>query len=114
LKAEYATMKQELLAALENVLEHQHFIMGPEVSKLETEVAALIGCGFALGCASGSDARHPKCSNAKFLSEQNGLVLEDQWKLGEANTRDNSRPSPPLRALSSVPESRAGTSSMQS
>jgi len=56
LKAEYATMKQELLATVESVLEGQHFIMGPEVGKLETEVAALIGCSFAMGCASGSDA----------------------------------------------------------
>ena len=30
--------------------------MGPEVEKLETEVARLIGCAFAIGCASGSDA----------------------------------------------------------
>ena len=56
LKAEYAKTKQELLAAVESVLESQHFIMGPEVSKLEAEVAALIGCRFAIGCASGSDA----------------------------------------------------------
>lgn len=56
LKAEYATMKQELLAAVESVLEGQHFIMGPEVGKLETEVAAVIGCSFAMACASGSDA----------------------------------------------------------
>ena len=56
LKAEYATMKQETLAAVQSVLESQQFIMGPEVEKLETEVARFIGCTFALGCASGSDA----------------------------------------------------------
>jgi dTDP-4-amino-4,6-dideoxygalactose transaminase len=56
LKAEYATMKDEILAAVEGVLERQQFIMGPEVEKFEAEVARFIGSTFALGCASGSDA----------------------------------------------------------
>ncbi len=56
LKAEYATMKQEIRAAVDKVLESQLFIMGPEVKELEAEVAAFIGSRFALGCASGSDA----------------------------------------------------------
>jgi dTDP-4-amino-4,6-dideoxygalactose transaminase len=56
LKAEYTKMKRELLVAVESVLENQQFIMGPEVSKLEAEVAAFIGCSFAIACASGSDA----------------------------------------------------------
>ena len=56
LKAEYAKMKMELLVAVESVLDDQHFIMGPEVGKLETEIAAFVGCSFAMGCASGSDA----------------------------------------------------------
>src|ERR1700736_3032479 len=49
-------MKPELLAAIEHVMDGQHFIMGPEVGQLETEIAALLGCSFAMGCASGSDA----------------------------------------------------------
>jgi dTDP-4-amino-4,6-dideoxygalactose transaminase len=56
LRAEYATMKEEIHAAVEKVLESQQFILGPEVGELEREVAALIGCRFAIGCASGSDA----------------------------------------------------------
>jgi dTDP-4-amino-4,6-dideoxygalactose transaminase len=56
LKAEYATMKEQILAAVENVLESQQFILGPEVEKLEAEVARFIGSTFAIGCASGSDA----------------------------------------------------------
>ncbi len=56
LKAEYATMKPELLAAIEHVMDGQHFIMGPEVGQLETEITAFVGCSFAMGCASGSDA----------------------------------------------------------
>jgi dTDP-4-amino-4,6-dideoxygalactose transaminase len=56
LKAEYAAMKGEIDAAVEKVLESQQFIMGPAVRELEAEIASLIGCRFALGCASGSDA----------------------------------------------------------
>jgi dTDP-4-amino-4,6-dideoxygalactose transaminase len=56
LKAEYAMIREEILAGVESVLESQHFIMGPEVEKLEAEFAKLIGSTFAIGCASGSDA----------------------------------------------------------
>lgn len=56
LKSEYATTKHDIRAAVEKVLESQHFIMGPEVEALEAEVAQLTGSSFAIGCASGSDA----------------------------------------------------------
>jgi dTDP-4-amino-4,6-dideoxygalactose transaminase len=56
LRAEYAIMKDEIQAAVARVLESQQFIMGPEVGKLEAEIAALVGCRYAIGCASGSDA----------------------------------------------------------
>ena len=56
LKAEYAEMKAEIRAAVDKVLESQQFIMGPQVREFESEIAALVGSKFALGCASGSDA----------------------------------------------------------
>jgi dTDP-4-amino-4,6-dideoxygalactose transaminase len=56
LKAEYATMKEDIRAAVDKVLESQQFIMGPEVKQLEAEIAAFIGSSFAISCASGSDA----------------------------------------------------------
>src|SRR5438045_3541004 len=56
LKAQFADIREEVLRAVENVLENQHFILGKEVDKLETEVAQLVGCRLAIGCASGSDA----------------------------------------------------------
>jgi dTDP-4-amino-4,6-dideoxygalactose transaminase len=49
-------MKSEIQTAVEQVLESQQFIMGPQVRELEAEVAAFIGCDFAISCASGSDA----------------------------------------------------------
>jgi len=56
LKTQFAGIKDEILAAVNRVLESQHFILGPEVHNFETEVAGFVGSRFAIGCASGSDA----------------------------------------------------------
>jgi dTDP-4-amino-4,6-dideoxygalactose transaminase len=56
LKAEFATIRDEILAAVERVFATQEFILGPEVEALEREIARLVGCEFAVGCASGTDA----------------------------------------------------------
>src|SRR5688500_11421666 len=56
LKAQYATIRDEVQAALNRVIESQHFILGPEVQALEREVAAYSGCDYGIGMSSGSDA----------------------------------------------------------
>ena len=56
LKAQFATIRDEVMAAVKRVMESQQFIMGPEVSALEEEIKVQVGCQFVLGCASGSDA----------------------------------------------------------
>jgi dTDP-4-amino-4,6-dideoxygalactose transaminase len=56
LKAQSAATKAEILASVTSVLERQQFILGREVEALEHEIADLVGCRFAIGCASGSDA----------------------------------------------------------
>lgn len=56
LKAQYATIKNEIQAAVNNVLEDQHFILGPEVKALEKEIAEYCGTRYAVGVASGTDA----------------------------------------------------------
>ena len=54
--AEYESVRNETLQAVERVLESQQFILGPEVAALETEIAGYCGARYAVGCASGSDA----------------------------------------------------------
>jgi dTDP-4-amino-4,6-dideoxygalactose transaminase len=56
LKAQFAPIRDEIFSVVARVLESQQFIMGPEVVALESEIAKFVGCEFALGCASGSDA----------------------------------------------------------
>ena len=56
LKRNYARVREEIREAVDRVLESQHFILGPEVKKLEGEVAAYLGVPQAVGCASGTDA----------------------------------------------------------
>ena len=56
LKAQFAEIREEVMAAVARVMESQHFVLGPEVTALEKEIAAFVECKFAVACASGSDA----------------------------------------------------------
>lgn len=56
LVAQYQTIKDDVLAAMMAVIDRQGFIMGPEVSRLESEVARLSHARHGIGCASGTDA----------------------------------------------------------
>ena len=58
LKAEYALFRDELLRRLADMLDSTQYILGPNVQALEKEVAAHVGVGCAVGCASGTDALH--------------------------------------------------------
>ena len=53
LKAQFRSLRGEVLAAMEAVMDSQHFILGPEVAGLEKEIATLTGSTFAVACASG-------------------------------------------------------------
>ena len=56
LRAQFATIHDEVMQAVAQVFESQYFILGPEVKLLEDEVAAKLGAKYAVGCASGTDA----------------------------------------------------------
>lgn len=56
LKAQYESIKNEINAAIQNVLNNCNFIMGEDVKKLEEEVAAYCGTKYGIGVASGTDA----------------------------------------------------------
>lgn len=56
LKAQHATIADDIRAAYDRVIAAQAFIMGHEVEAFEKEVGQWIGVPHAIGCASGSDA----------------------------------------------------------
>jgi dTDP-4-amino-4,6-dideoxygalactose transaminase len=56
LKAQFAPIRDEVLAAVVRVCDEQRFVMGPEVEALERELVALTGAAHAVGVSSGTDA----------------------------------------------------------
>jgi len=56
LQRQYRNLKAEIDSAVEEVLRNAHFILGPNVSRLEEEIAHYHGVPFAVGVASGTDA----------------------------------------------------------
>ena len=56
LRAQFSTIREEVLPHLLDVVESQHFIMGQAVKDLEAAVAEYIGVKHAIACASGTDA----------------------------------------------------------
>lgn len=56
LKAQYAKIKKDVLAQIEEVLDSQVCIGGPKVKELEERIAAISDCKFAVGVSSGTDA----------------------------------------------------------
>jgi dTDP-4-amino-4,6-dideoxygalactose transaminase len=56
LKAQFATIRDEVVPALMAAVESQQFIMGPAVGELECAVAGLCRTREAIACASGTDA----------------------------------------------------------
>lgn len=56
LQAQFATIKDEVLAAVAEVLESQRCIGGPKVEELEKKIAQASDCEFGVGVSSGTDA----------------------------------------------------------
>ena len=56
LKAQYATIKDDVLKQINDVLDSQRCIGGPKIDELEEKIAKLCGCKYAVGVSSGTDA----------------------------------------------------------
>lgn len=55
-RSSYLAQAEEIRAAIDRVLVHGHYILGPEVEAFEQEFATAHGGGFAVGVANGTDA----------------------------------------------------------
>jgi dTDP-4-amino-4,6-dideoxygalactose transaminase len=56
LKAQYGPIREEICAAIAEVMESQQFILGPKVQACEDAIARYSGCSHAVGVSSGTDA----------------------------------------------------------
>ena len=56
LKAQYKTIREEILKVPEEVFESQYFILGPKVEALEKEISEYCHTKYAIGVSSGTDA----------------------------------------------------------
>jgi dTDP-4-amino-4,6-dideoxygalactose transaminase len=56
LQAQYAPLREEILAAITRVCDSQRFIMGPEITAFEEEMARMLGVRHAIGVSSGTDS----------------------------------------------------------
>jgi dTDP-4-amino-4,6-dideoxygalactose transaminase len=56
LKAQYLAIKPEIDRAIADVMESQHFILGPQVQECEKAIAAYSKCAHGVGVSSGTDA----------------------------------------------------------
>lgn len=56
LQAQFQQIRADVLSAIEEVCHEQRFILGQRVEAFETAIAGYLGCRYAVGVASGSDA----------------------------------------------------------
>jgi len=56
LEAQQQRIRKDLERRILNVLDHGHYVLGPEIETLEKRLADYVGISHALACASGTDA----------------------------------------------------------
>lgn len=56
LKSQYQRLKPQIDAAIQRVLDHGQYILGPEVAELEEKLAAYTGSKYCISVANGTDA----------------------------------------------------------
>ena len=56
LKIQYQSIKKEIDEKVSSVIESQYFILGPEVTRFEENLAQYLGCKHVIGVSSGTDA----------------------------------------------------------
>ena len=78
---EYRYMKNDIDKAISQCMEHQKWILGPEVKMLEDEIAKFIGVKYCIGISSGTDAivlalraLAIKLSGSEYFSKKDEII----------------------------------------
>src|SRR3972149_3249440 len=56
LKKQYEAIQPMIQKRINAVLQHGKFIMGPEITELEKQLASYVGCKYSVSCSNGTDA----------------------------------------------------------
>ena len=56
LQAQFQSIKPQIMAAIEDVLENMHLFLGPQNEAFENAFALYCGCQYGIGLSSGTDA----------------------------------------------------------
>lgn len=56
LKTQYERIKEQVDANIHGVLNHNRYVMGPEITEMEQKLAEFAGTKYCVSCASGTDA----------------------------------------------------------
>lgn len=56
LQAQFASIKPEVMAAIEGVLDDMHLFLGPQNERFEQSFASYSGCDYGIGLSNGTDA----------------------------------------------------------
>ena len=56
LETQYSRIQEDMEQAVLGVLQSGKYILGPEVTELETRLSAFVGSAHCVSCASGTDA----------------------------------------------------------
>ena len=56
IKKQYEAIQPMIQKRINTVLQHGKFIMGPEITELEKQLASYVGCKYSVSCSNGTDA----------------------------------------------------------
>src|SRR5438034_1254905 len=95
LQAQYRPLRAEILAAIERVCDSQRFIMGPEITALENEMAAMLGVRHRgrRGCGTGH-RRVVQVAAARWAGGVRVLFIlpqQEPRRLRRCGSRDDER-----------------------
>jgi len=75
MKIHYEQHKARIDEAVQRVLASGYYILGPELDKFEAEFAQFVGCKYAVGCASGTEAIYLALAAAGVTTGDEVLVV---------------------------------------
>jgi dTDP-4-amino-4,6-dideoxygalactose transaminase len=79
LKAQYRSIKSEIDAAIQQVIEDTAFIGGPEVKKFETSFATLLGVENVVACANGTDSLYIIMKSLGIGAGDEVITVANSW-----------------------------------